>query len=71
MAPGIVYVRVHEPDAVREILAEAHKIAEELRDDGTIYSMVFEKAVDLLSARTVIQQQATPLDLSALRVPLG
>lgn len=67
MPPQIVYVRVHEPDAVREIMHEAFKIAGECQDDGGDFLRTWDKAVDLLSARTVIQQQQVPFDLASLR----
>lgn len=67
MAPQIVYVRVHEPDAVRKIMHEAAAIAKECQDDGWDFLRACEKAADLLSARTVMQQQQVPFDLNALR----
>ena len=56
----VVLVKVHEPDAVREILREADEIAADLTNGAEDYARVFEKAVDLLAARVQVMPQALP-----------
>jgi hypothetical protein len=75
MSAHIVFVRVHEDDAVREIVAAARAIAEDY-DVGTAeWVATFEKAVDLLAARVTLMPQPTmpmgALDLNGLRGRLG
>lgn len=71
MSAQVVFVRVHEPDQVKEILAEAVAIAGD-HDVGTPeWNSVFNKAVDLLSERVTLQPMAlnngVPLVLPGLR----
>ena len=69
MSAGITFVRVHEPAQVREIIAEARAIAAEHSQVASDWDAIFGKAVDLLSARTVVQTQPTalPFDLRGIR----
>jgi hypothetical protein len=62
----ITFVRVHEPDAVEQIIAAAIEIANDSTPSGESWKSVFEKAVDLLAARMMIAPQpaAVPFDLS-------
>ncbi len=64
----VTFVRVHEPDAVREIIAEADEIARAYSSPDDVYDVIFSKAVDLLAARTVLQMQPQPVgfDLSQI-----
>jgi hypothetical protein len=65
----ITFVRVHEPDAVEQIIAAAIEIANDSTPDGESWKSVFEKAVDLLAARTMIAPQAAgiPFELHGLK----
>lgn len=62
------FVRVHDPEQVRETLREAAMILMELDPTAELRVPLFEKAVDLLAARTAVQVQSVPMDLSTLRV---
>jgi hypothetical protein len=65
----VTFVRVHEPEAVEQIIATAIEIANDSTPDGESWKSVFEKAVDLLAARTMLAPQPTalPLDLSGFK----
>lgn len=67
--PTLQLVRVHEADAVREIISEALAIAHEHENTYGMSEAVFGKAVDLLAARIPLQPvQASALDLGALGI---
>lgn len=67
----VVFVRVHETDAAREILASAENLADDHEVGTPEWIAVFNKAVDLLAARLPLQPQpmpnGLPFDLNALR----
>ena len=66
---NVTLVKIHEPDAVREIIREALDLTEEMMAPPHLEELVFAKAVDLLSQRLPIMPQANtlPVDLSQLR----
>lgn len=70
MSASVAAVRIHEPEAVREICREAYEIATAACDDPKEWGHVFDAAATLLGARAVIPAQtvAVPADLSKLRV---
>jgi hypothetical protein len=71
MSAQIVYVRVHEPEAVREIVKEAMEIADGVALGQHFWATVFEQSCVMLAARvTLMPQPSMPmgaLDLNALR----
>lgn len=60
---GVVFIRVHEPDAVRDILDTAYGMAGEITQDEREFVHVFEKAADLLAARTMLMQETPPMTM--------
>jgi hypothetical protein len=64
---NIIHVVVHTPEQVREIVAEAKKIADEFTGEGAEWRDVFEQACRMLSQRATITAQPQPVDLSALQ----
>jgi hypothetical protein len=62
------HVIVHTPEQVREIVAEAVKIAEATESELVPAVYVFEQACTLLGARfsMAVNQQPVPMDLGAL-----
>ena len=69
MTTTVTFVRVHEPDAVREILRQAGQMAATQAATPEQWEHVFAKAVDLLAARLPLTpvQGGGPVDLSRLR----
>lgn len=69
MQVQVAHAVVHEPAAVRKIIAEALEIVSEQEITGTLLVPAFEKACDLLGARVSVQMQQTPIgiDMAALR----
>lgn len=65
------FIRARSDEQAREILDSAYSIANNITSDDREWVHVFDKAVDLLSAGTMIveqpQQVPMPLDLNALK----
>lgn len=63
------HVIVHSPEQVREIVAEAGRIADDSGTDGEQWLAVFNQASTLLGARHTLAMmpQGGPIDLGALR----
>lgn len=64
----VTHVIVHTPEQVREIIAEAGRIADDSGMEDERWDRVFEQATVLLGARhtLALTPQASPLDLGAL-----
>lgn len=69
----VTHVVVHTPETVREIIAEAMKIADERLPEGGSWQTVFGKACDLLGQRFTLaaQPEPVPIDLGNLRTVRG
>lgn len=65
------FIRARSDEQAREILDAAYAMATEITSDNAEWVHVFDQAVGLLSAGTMIveqpQQVPMPLDLNALR----
>lgn len=59
----VTLVRVHEPDAVRELIAEALRITAEFEADGEDAHVIFAQACRLLGERVPIIPQ--PMQIPA------
>lgn len=68
MSIQITHVIVHTPGQVREVIAEAGRIADDAGVEDERWQSVFEQACTLLAARhtLALAPQGPPLDLGAL-----
>jgi len=65
----ITHVIVHEPQQVREIIAEAGRIADDAGVDPMRWDRVFEQACRLLGERYTFAMPQTPVQLPAMAIP--
>ena len=67
---NVQLLRIHEPEAVKQIIDDAFDLASARTHDLAKWSVIFGKAVDLLAARLPVQPQQVnaPVDLSRLKL---
>lgn len=68
---SFAHAPVHSPEAVREIVAEAWKIATESEGDDEDRRAIFLQAVVLLGARVSVAMPPETVDLSTFALPGG
>lgn len=63
---NVVFVYVHTPEKVSELIDAAYDLASERTMDGAEWPHVFNAACAMLSAGQAIVQQPQPIDLNNL-----
>lgn len=69
----VVHAPVHTPEQVREIIDQAHKIADDFATDSPRWFDVFREACRLLGQRASVPlvEQPPPMLLPRMDVPRG